>query len=109
VLIECSQRLLAASRPEDLVARLGGDEFALLIQGPLSPDQLGGVVRRVRMALDEPYLVDRVWPCQVGASTGSSQLDDYDSVEDAVREADRRLYQSKRARRGVGADTAVSA
>jgi diguanylate cyclase (GGDEF)-like protein len=98
VLQECAQRLLAASRPDDLVARLGGDEFAVLVKGPLTRTEVDGFVVRMAAALREPFVVDRVWPNLVGASMGTTPLSAHTTVASAMRDADRELYLAKRQR-----------
>ena len=50
-----ADRLRGVSRPGDTVARLGGDEFALLIEDPMSPDQMQLLGDRLIEAVAQPF------------------------------------------------------
>lgn len=83
------QTLDDAVRQGDVVARLGGDEFAVLCV-ECDGQELTIVVERIRRALNR---------VGVQASIGQATRDPRLGLPDAVREADRRMYQNKRARR----------
>jgi diguanylate cyclase (GGDEF)-like protein len=82
-------------RPGDGVFRLGGDEFAVLL-----PQATGAEAQHVGDRLQlaaSTVLASRGAGVSVGVATVAAGT----SVEDALREADRNLYEAKRRRRGA--------
>jgi diguanylate cyclase (GGDEF)-like protein len=94
VLRVVARRLQAAVRPADMVARLGGDEFALLLHNAGDRE---AVVTRIRDAVIAPLHVGtlRLHP---GVSVGTAELWAGATEQEVLRQADRQLYERKRAR-----------
>lgn len=95
VLETVCKRWRAILRNVDLLGRIGGEEFAILLPGSeLADAQL--VAERLRASVaDEPVSMggEEVY-CTV--SGGLAMVEDRDhSVQDALRRADRALYQAK--------------
>jgi diguanylate cyclase (GGDEF)-like protein len=84
-------------RVVDLAARLGGDEFALLL--PETTAAEADTVFRDLQAQIGSRMRERAWPVglSLGAVTFASVPRDLD---EALREADARLYEAKRAGKG---------
>jgi len=102
LLCALARRLQYALRPRDRVARLGGDEFLLLIERMPTDQPLAPVAHRLRRVLEQPVAV-ATRRVQISASIGAVYLDGrFDDVDSAVREADRLMYEDKRARRAGG-------
>lgn len=94
VLKVVAKRLQAAVRADDVVARLGGDEFALLVH---DSDDDETVVSRLRTAVMAPVHVGDVL-LHPGVSVGVARLVEGSTAAQVLREADRQLYEHKRAR-----------
>ena len=108
VLLASAHRLSASVRPQDTVARLGGDEFAVCAPR-ITTEGLASLASRITDALAQP-LVIHGRSLQVGASVGSHLAVSGGTVQDAVRLADRAMYEVKEGRqpggrRGTGAGT----
>ncbi len=103
VLVEIGRRLRDLAGDAAVVARLGGDEFAVLLTGAGS--ELEGNALRSR--LDEAFLAPidvGTADVVVGASIGLAVTGpDGSSIDDLLRAADARMYESKAARRPVRA------
>lgn len=113
---EVSRRIAAALRSSDMLGRLGGDEFVLIGPGPAlsrKRSRAGGLVQQTEAedaarAMEERVLAATVGKYQLGeaaiayegASVGVVPLDPADlDAEAAVRLADVRMYEIKRARK----------
>jgi diguanylate cyclase (GGDEF)-like protein len=81
-----ARALLSLSRQRDLAFRLGGDEFVSLHLG-LKEEDAPALIARLRESL--PY----------GVAAGSLEVGE-ENLEDLLAEADRRMYQNKRAKGG---------
>lgn len=93
-------RLAAASRSTDTVARLGGDEFALLMPDTDVPAAVPAL-ERLRSAVRAS--VERLAgvPNGVGATIGAVVFAAAPAnADEALRAADQRMYEGKRAGRG---------
>jgi two-component system cell cycle response regulator len=94
--------LLQTARRSDVVARLGGDEFAVLLTGP--EGAAGALTRRIRDAVDRTNARgDR--PYRISLSLGAAVVgpDGELDLDRLLEEADRRMYEEKRARSPRGA------
>ncbi len=82
-------------RHADTVARLGGDEFVIVLDNPVSHDEVAVVASRIIRAIGEPRTFDgqRV---EVGASMGiAMHPDDGRTAETLITNADAALYAAK--------------
>ena len=95
-----ARRLSGCIGKGDTLARLGGDEFGVLCEGANHAHVVIETVKRVEASLRAPVTVDgRQIPvsASIGIALGSA---DYESAEDALRDADTAVYQAKDAGRG---------
>ena len=82
-------------RATDLVFRIGGDEYSILLPNTgLSSARLQS--ERIRRAVESTPLALRGISCPLTVSIGVSCFDDFADVNELVRDADVRLYTSKR-------------
>jgi len=90
-----------AFRVSDIVARLGGDEFVALAYDA-SADDAAKVEARVTSALEE-FNATSKRAYRLAASVGTTILAPGDALtlEQLVIEADRAMYERKRAKRGT--------
>ncbi|HUG83120.1 MAG TPA: GGDEF domain-containing protein, partial [Euzebya sp.] len=95
ILIQAGQRLLAATREEDMVCRLGGDEFAILCTDVEGEGSLSALVRRLRSVPLATGVVDGA-PIAVQGSIGWIMLDPDEDLDHALRRADAAMYLAKR-------------
>ena len=96
VLRGLAEALAAATRTIDLAARLGGEEFAILLPNT-DAEGAHGVAERIQRDLKD--MVVRVGDARVAvtASFGISSFPDLAALTDLLNDADRSLYEAKRA------------
>jgi diguanylate cyclase (GGDEF)-like protein len=93
LLTELAALLRSAVRPADGVYRIGGDEFAVLLEGT-TEGEARKVIERV-----ERKTASALSPRGAGMSVGVAQVPAGQPVDFALREADQRLYRTKRDRK----------
>lgn len=81
-------------KPSDHMARWGGEEFAIFL-GNVTPDQALGVANRLLQAICELNFEEVAENLFVSASFGVSLISSDGSIDEAIREADRALYEAK--------------
>lgn len=89
-----SQTFIANSRPFDLYGRWGGDEFLAIIRN-VSTDDLVDLGERLRVLIENSYIVQGDTRLQVTVSIGATSIKDDDSTKSLTKRADTLLYQSK--------------
>jgi diguanylate cyclase (GGDEF)-like protein len=97
LLCELAALLSASCRETDIVARYGGDEFVVLMPGT---DDNGA--RRVALEVEQAIArrnTEAPGATRLSASMGMHTAD-ASGIDDLLREADRRMYATKRRRRG---------
>lgn len=99
----CALVLRSACEEHSVVARLGGDEFVALLPRASSAS-VEGTVARIREDLIQHNELTRGPP--LGISIGAALTEKALGIADAMRLADRRMYDEKRARRAARADHA---
>ncbi len=87
-------RLKEVLRSTEMLARFGGDEFVVLCSSLTSPSQAEIVAERVRLALREPFRVDKQ-EVFVTASVGIALADRDSTAESVIRDADTAMYRAK--------------
>jgi diguanylate cyclase (GGDEF)-like protein len=97
LLIEVTERLRAALRPQDTAARMGGDEFAILVENILTGGDLDVVASRVLQEIERPFeILGRF--IHAGASIGAAMAGpDHTNPELLIRDADFAMYRAKQA------------
>jgi|GEM_PF-3599682 len=96
VLVHVANQLKLHLRGTDHLARWGGEEFLALLIG-VSPEQAKFVVERALVQLKKKPLGYKDGSIQISFSAGISSLNQFDSAEAAIQEADRMLYVAKNA------------
>ena len=99
LLTQLAKRLRSAVRRDDLVSRFGGDEFVLLLKGVRGDEaqtkKLDAVVKRIELALQEPYLIDGR-NIHATASLGVVTFPkEASTAEDYIRFSDAAMYPAK--------------
>jgi diguanylate cyclase (GGDEF)-like protein/PAS domain S-box-containing protein len=94
LLIQLSQRLRDTCPPGAVVGRLGGDEFVLLLPFPLTSLMVNSTAQQCLNAALTPFELDN-GQAQVGASVGIDEVQEQDDFVNALRRADRSMYQIK--------------
>jgi diguanylate cyclase (GGDEF)-like protein len=94
VLRAVAERLREVVRADDLVVRFGGDEFAVVFAPDTSREAAALVAERIVAAVQVPLALDGVAPIVTGASIGLATA----AADQVVHQADKALYQAKRAR-----------
>ncbi|MDE2115754.1 MAG: diguanylate cyclase, partial [Hyphomicrobiales bacterium] len=99
LLRQCSDRLTAALRSDEIVTRYGGDEFVLLLR-TTNHESLQEISSRLIRTISAPYRVDRHL-LNVGASIGIALAPhDATTFKELLRKSDQALYRAKSEGRG---------
>jgi diguanylate cyclase (GGDEF)-like protein len=95
VLVQTAHRLRQIVRDGDTVARLGGDEFAILLDGPVEPGLIAGLIERIAGNITHPIAFDH-HQLTVSAAIGSAIYPtDGHTLEELTAIADQRMYAAK--------------
>jgi len=92
--------LQASFRAEDIIARIGGDEFAVLLPG-VNAEMTEKVRSRVMAGIAESNRQDN-YDLQLSVSIGCATVEKGDSMDEAFKRADKRMYLEKQAKRNSG-------
>jgi diguanylate cyclase (GGDEF)-like protein len=100
VLKQVADRLLRATRKEDLVARLGGDELVVVQKQVTHPADAEALASKIIAAISEPMEV--AGHCiELGASIGIAMaIPEAETAEELLSRADRAMYRAKETSRG---------
>ncbi len=98
VLRVISRTIAANTRPFDLFGRWGGEEFLGIVRNVQLPE-LSALGERLRVLIQESYLVHEEVELQVTVSIGAAAVQEGDTLESLLERADRLMYQSKSAGR----------
>lgn len=99
LLREVADRLLAATRSEDVVARFGGDEFVVLCRRT-TPAQGAAIGRRINAAIALPFTTPHGL-VHLGISVGAAVGTRGDSPDQLLAAADRHMYGIKTRRKSL--------
>ena len=101
VLKSVAGKLVALVRKSDTVSRVGGDEFVILLDNPVSRDEVTHVASRIIELLNEPVEI-RGQVARIGTSVGIAMHPaDGDSAAQLMNNADAAMYIAK----GAGRNT----
>jgi len=89
-----AKSISVALRKIDVVARWGGEEFVVILPGA-NRVVLNSVAERVRVLIEESYLMVGKEKLTVTISVGATLSLQDDTVNAVVGRADRHMYQSK--------------
>lgn len=96
VLEEIGRRIRESVRSDDVVARIGGDEFAALLDSRTA----GAIALRITRAVERPLVVGDA-TLHPRISIGSPVVVDGGSFDRVMQEADERMYETKKGRKGA--------
>ncbi len=102
LLCDAGQRLIAQIRETDMAARMGGDEFVLVLPGCDDEQALGGIMKRLLSAVQQPFQIgDKL--LHLTTSIGVSFYPRHgDSAGLLIKHADAAMYCAKdRGRNGL--------
>lgn len=97
VLRVVAQRLVGAVRDDDLVIRLGGDEFVIVFADGTPPEACVKLASRLTETISQPIRLAGGLTLSVTASAGLAT----GSPSQAIRAADARLFEAKKAKPSV--------
>lgn len=96
ILIEVTQRILKYIRAEDILSRQGGDEFILLLGSIVNRESVEEIIKRILIALSEPYTVNEHSAIFLSASIGIAFASDYiHDLDILIQQADSAMYEAK--------------
>lgn len=98
MIVDTAQLLKQSFRDSDIIARLGGDEFVILV--PVCSDNTDEFSPRLQENIDR-FNEEHNYPYKVSISLGATQcaLNENISLEELIEEADKLMYEHKRAKR----------
>ncbi|RCJ33361.1 diguanylate cyclase response regulator [Nostoc punctiforme NIES-2108] len=101
IIIDTAQLLKKTFRESDIVARIGGDEFVVFVS-TCSPDNTDEFCPRLQVNIDR-FNKEHNYSYQLSISIGATQcaLNENVSLEQLLEEADKLMYEHKRAKRLV--------
>jgi diguanylate cyclase (GGDEF)-like protein len=94
VLTVVAERIVKSLRPSDTAIRLGGDEFLVLLGGA-DERMADAVSHRVRRVVCEPIPVGNGVSVSVATSIGAALAGSDRTIEEAISDADHRMYVAK--------------
>ena len=95
LLRQVAQRMVACVRAADTVGRVGGDEFVVLLQNVDSAEAAWGVAEKIRLALNEPFVLDGQ-SVSIAATIGLVVYPHHgSSADELTRHADLAMYRAK--------------
>ena len=100
MLVDTAQLLKQSFRDSDIIARLGGDEFVIFI--PVCSQNIDEFYPRLQVNIDR-FNQEHNYSYQLSISVGVTQcaLNENVSLEQLLKEADKLMYEHKRAKRLV--------
>lgn len=93
-----AERLSAQVRAGDIVGRIGGDEFVIILRD-LAPGEISLLAERLAQSISQTFKLTPSIEVTIGVSIGGAPLGQ--NAEDAIAEADTRLYSAKHDGRGT--------
>jgi len=100
VLVAVAERMSAVGRADDVVSRIGGDEFVLLLPGLHSVNDAVDVARKIAHSFEQPLLIDGE-SIAVSLSVGVALVEPGTTSDEALRRADRAMFEAKKLGRGA--------
>ncbi len=94
VLKYLAETFISNARPFDLYGRWGGEEFSGIIRN-ITPKGLELLGDRLRMLIEESYIIHEEQKLHVTISIGATLAQKNDSIESLIKRADTLLYKSK--------------
>ncbi|WP_052668473.1 GGDEF domain-containing protein [Nitriliruptor alkaliphilus] len=98
LLTTVADRLRGVAREIDTVGRIGGDEFVVVAGSITDPEDAEQLAARVRRAIEQPVDLEGVH-LTPRVSVGLHLADGYDTTDEVLSFADRRMYEAKTDRR----------
>lgn len=96
LLVTVADRIRHCLRENDLLSRIGGDEFVILLDGLVDESEAKAIAERIKIQMSEPYQIEShqlkltvsygLAACSRGSVT----------PEDLIREADLRMYATRK-------------
>ncbi len=97
LLQQVAVRMRECLRESDTLARVGGDEFAAILPNILKTEDALHVGEKIRLALNEPFLLDDRYTVNIACCIGVAYFPDHTEEEKQLLEfADEALYTAKR-------------
>jgi len=98
VLIETNETIRKYLGDEDILARYGGEEIILYIEGFKDKEEVYNKVEAIRQSIEENVISNGEFSKTITASFGIGYYpEDGATVSEVINEADKLLYQSKKA------------
>ena len=94
---ETAKCINSALKSGEFVARMGGDEFAVVLV-VTDPIRVGKFIRDVRNNIREVNKTGK-YPFELSSSIGTCEVNDWHSLTDSMKKADKAMYLEKKAKK----------